>query len=177
MSELPVSRESVREEIREAAATFHTLVAAASAEDLRRPSAGTRWTNRQLLFHMMFGYMIVRTLLPLVRMFARVPTPLSRAFARTLNATSRPFHWVNYLGSCVGALVFRGPRLGAQFDRTISAIERRLVRESDAGLASRMHFPVDWDPFFADTMSVLEVYHYGTEHFDSHSRQLTLTTG
>ena len=34
--------------------------------------------------------------------------------------------------------------------------------------------PVGWDPFFTDRMSVAEVYHYGTLHFDYHRRQLTL---
>ena len=31
-----------------------------------------------------------------------------------------------------------------------------------------------WDPYFKTTMSVLEVYHFGTQHFDHHRRQLTL---
>jgi hypothetical protein len=37
-----------------------------------------------------------------------------------------------------------------------------------------MHFPVGWDPFFRDTMSLADVYRYGTEHFEYHRRQLTL---
>jgi hypothetical protein len=37
-----------------------------------------------------------------------------------------------------------------------------------------MHFPPAWDPYFRPTMSVLDVYHYGTQHFDHHQRQLTL---
>ena len=36
-----------------------------------------------------------------------------------------------------------------------------------------MHFPTDWDPYFRPTMSVREVYHYGTEHYQHH-HQLTL---
>jgi hypothetical protein len=39
-----------------------------------------------------------------------------------------------------------------------------------------MHFPVRWDPYFKDSMTVLEVYHYGTQHYDHHRRQLTLTS-
>lgn len=37
-----------------------------------------------------------------------------------------------------------------------------------------MQFPTRWDPYFRDTMTVLAVYHYGTEHYDHHRRQLTL---
>ena len=37
-----------------------------------KPTGGTRWTNEQLLFHMVFGYMIVQRLLILVRVFSRL---------------------------------------------------------------------------------------------------------
>lgn len=174
MSGTPLDRTSIHSELNRARDSFHALVADASRDDLRRGSDGTRWTNQQLLFHMMFGYMIVRTLLPLVRAFGRLPDAFSRAFVRVLNAGTRPFHVVNYWGSCGGAVVFRGERLTAKLDRTIASLHRHLDRETDAALARGMHFPVRWDPFFADTMSLIAVYHYGTQHFDYHQRQLTL---
>ena len=37
------------------------------------PTRGTRWTNEQLSFHMVFGYMIVHRLLILVKLFSRLP--------------------------------------------------------------------------------------------------------
>ena len=37
-----------------------------------------------------------------------------------------------------------------------------------------MHFPVRWDPFFTTTMTLADVYHYGTQHYDFHRAQLTL---
>jgi hypothetical protein len=166
-------RQAIHEELEQARVTFHDLLARASAEDLRRSTDGTRWTNAQMLFHMLFGYMIVKRLLPLVRLLGRLPDGFSRAFARTLNAATRPFHTINYLGSCGGALVFHDERLARKFDRTIASLHRDLDRETDAALALRMHFPTGWDPFFRDTMSVLEVYHYGTQHFEFHKHQLT----
>ena len=169
-----MDRQSIHAELERARASFHALAAQASPADLRRASDGTRWTNQQLLFHMLFGYMIVRALLWLVRMFGRLPDGFSRLFARLLNAGTRPFHVVNYLGSCGAALVFRDARLTGKLDRTIAALHRHLDRETDEALARRMHFPVGWDPFFTDRMSLLDVYHYGTEHFDFHRRQLTL---
>jgi hypothetical protein len=39
-----------------------------------------------------------------------------------------------------------------------------------------MRFPVDWDPFFQPTMTLEQVYHYGTLHYDFHRSQLTLQT-
>lgn len=175
MADASIDRQAVHDELEGARVSFAELVARAGPRDLRRMSDGTRWTNRQLLFHMMFGYMIVRALLPLVRAFGRLPDRYSRRYAAVLNAGTRLFHTVNYLGSCGGAVVFRGPRLVAGFDRTIAALHRHLDEESETVLLRSMHFPVGWDPYFADRMSLMDVYHYGTQHFDFHRRQLTLT--
>ena len=41
---------------------FRDLVEAMSEDDLARRSSGTKWTNRELLFHMLFGYLVVRAL-------------------------------------------------------------------------------------------------------------------
>lgn len=159
-------------ELRRARAEFHGLVGAASAEDLRRPSDGTRWTNRQLLFHMVLGYGVVRSLLPLVRTLGRLGR--SRGFAATLNAGRRPFHRVNYLGPCVAARLLPPRATTALLDRVIGSLRRRLASETEQSLALSMHMPTGWDPYFAPTMSVLDVYRFGTRHFDHHRRQLTL---
>jgi len=59
-------------------------------------------------------------------------------------------------------------------DRAVRGLTESLARESDDTLARGMHFPVGWDPYFAEWMSVLDVYHYATQHYDHHRRQLTL---
>ncbi len=167
-------RQSVHEEMERARLTFHRLVSEASPADLRRATDGTRWNNEQLLFHMLFGYIVVRALLPLVRTFGRLPDGFGRAFARVLNAGTRPFDVVNYLGSCGGALVFPTSRMTAKLDLVVAALHSQLDRETENALGRRMYFPTRWDPFFRDTMSLLEVYHFATQHFDFHARQLTL---
>ena len=103
----------------------------------------------------------------------RLPDRVSRVFAAGLNACRKPFHVVNYLGSCGGALVFRA-RACRQVDRTVDSLHRALDAETDAALQRGMHFPVDWDPYFLDMMTLAEVYHYGTQHFEHHRAQLTL---
>lgn len=170
----PADRRAIHEELERARADLHHLVASATTADLRRQTDGTRWTNQQMLWHMVFGYLIVSRLLRLVGLFGRLPDSFSRAFAKLLNAGTRPFHHINYLGSVGGALVFHGPRLTRQLDRTIDRLHRRLDAESDAALARRMHFPVGWDTFFRDTMTMEEVFRYGTQHYDFHRAQLTL---
>ena len=97
-------RQAIRAEFEGARATFHALLESASEEELARPSNGTRWTNRQLLFHMMFGYMVVRALLPLVKIVRRLPdsgqTALSRRVlpvAETLRAwVAKPLSRVGF---------------------------------------------------------------------------------
>ncbi len=170
----PADRGSIHEELERARADLHLLLDRATTADLRRRTNGTRWTNQQMLWHMAFGYLIVSRLLRLVRLFGSLPDPFSRTFAAVLNAGTRPFHYINYLGSVGGALVFHGPRLTRILDRTIDRLHHRLDAESDDALAQRMHFPVGWDPFFRDTMTLEEVYRYGTQHYDFHRAQLTL---
>jgi hypothetical protein len=167
-------RQALHDELDRVRADLHGLVARATPEDLRRSTEGTRWTNQQMLWHMAFGYLLVRRLLPIVRLFGRLPDRFSRTFSAVLNAGTRPFHLVNYIGSVGGALVFNGPRLARQLDRTIDQLHRSLDGESEASLGRRMHFPVGWDPFFRDTMTLSEVYRYGTQHYDFHRAQLTL---
>ena len=72
--------------------------------------------------------------------------------------------------------MFHGRRLTAQVDRTIDSLHRHLDAETETSLARSMRFPTGWDPYFADTMTVLDLYHYGTQHFDHHLAQLTLPT-
>lgn len=170
----PTDRQHLHDELERVRADLRDLVAHAGPADLRRRTDGTRWTNGQLLWHMAFGFLIVRRLLPLVRLFGRLPDRFGRRFAAVLEAATRPFHTVNYLGSVGGALVFHGPRLPAQLDRTIAQLHRRLDAEPEATLGRRMHFPVGWDPFFHDTMTLAEVYAYGIAHYDFHRTQLTL---
>jgi hypothetical protein len=56
-----MDRAAVHNEMDRARIEFEQLLGKASPASLRRRSDGTRWTNRQLLFHMLFGYLIVRT--------------------------------------------------------------------------------------------------------------------
>lgn len=176
MSAIPAEpgRQAVREEMERARQTFHRLLEHAPAADLHRPADGTRWTNEQLLFHMLFGYLIVRALLVLARIFGRLPGGASTAFARLLDTARTPFNLINYAGSCLGARVIPASHMGARFDRVVAALERHLEREPDSALRRGMYYPTSWDPFFTSYMTLYDLYRYPTQHFDFHRRQLTL---
>ena len=171
-AEAHVGRNEIVEELGRVQADFHQLAGTTTPEGLRRRSNGTRWSNRQLLFHMVLGYVVVRTLLPLVHALGRLGR--SGGFAATLNAGHRPFHLINYLGACGGGRLLTTRAQAALLDRTIDALQHKLAAETDASLALTMHFPTAWDPYFKPVMSVLDVYHFATQHYDHHRRQLDL---
>jgi hypothetical protein len=170
----PVDREAIRRELETARGQLHVLLGTADAADLRRRSDGT---NEQLLFHMVFGFLIVRTLLLLVRVIGRLPDAVGRDFAGLLNSTERPFHVVNFWGSVVGARAFDHARMGWLCDRTIAALQRSLARQPPDGMRRGMPFPTRWDPYFTPFMSPADLYRYPSRHFEHHRRQLTLSAG
>jgi hypothetical protein len=164
--------DEIAEHYEQARRDFHLLLQGCSREDLRRKSNGTRWTNEQLLYHMVFGFTVVRALLPLIRFMSRMPRPVGRLFARFLDSWTGFFHWINYWGSVAGARVFTAKRLGVRMDRVTVALLRRLDREEDLSLG--MPFPTSWDPFFQERMSLSLIYRYPLQHFEFHRRQLSI---
>ena len=157
-----------------ARAELDTWLAGATPAELRQKSNGTKWTNEELLFHMVFGYMVVRALLPLVHGVSRLPQPVGKAFAALLNAGTRPFDAVNYWGSRSAAKFYNRRRMARKLDKTLNAITRSLERESSQSMSRWMPFPDRWDPFFAPSMTLKDVYAYSTKHFDFHGRQLSM---
>ena len=155
-------------------AELEDVLARAGDAELRSHSVGTRWTNEELLFHMVFGYLVVRRLLPLVKFFGYLPPSLSEVCARLLNSSTRPLGWVNYWGSRAAARVYHRHRMDRKLRWLTTALATSLEKESEHSLAREMAFPTRWDPFFAPAMAVADVYAYPTRHFDFHARQLSL---
>jgi hypothetical protein len=170
-----LDRAAVRAEMDQVRIDFRRLISDADPADLRRPSDGTKWTNQQLLFHMLFGYLIVRALLGLVRIFGLLPDGASKAFARLLDSARRPFDLINYLGSCAGARIIPPRLMPAILDHVIAALHKHLQRETGPALSRGMHYPTTWDPFFGAYMTLADIYRYPTQHFRFHQRQLTLS--
>jgi len=168
-----VDRQAIYDELERVRATYRKLLTEMSTEDLRRPTNGTKWTNKQLLFHMLLGYWLIRALLPLLRFFTALPPGASKAFAATLNAVTRPFNWVNYVVAVPPAAVLSPSTLVTRMDNVTSSLAKSLSRRSDADLAKGMYFPDRWDPFFKKFMTRADLYHFPTQHFDFHSRQLS----
>jgi hypothetical protein len=59
-------------------------------------------------------------------------------------------------------------------DFVIGRLQRSVTAASEDSLNRGMHFPVGWDPYFKEYMTLRDVYHYATQHYDHHRRQLTV---
>jgi hypothetical protein len=166
-------RRDIDDEWERVTADFQRLLRCATLAEIRMPTNGTRWTNRQLLFHMLFGFLLVRALVPIVKGLGRFSPTVSSAFAAILNAGTRPFHLINYLSAIPGGTALSSRAMGRLMDRTVNHQRHSLAGESARTLGLEMHFPVGWDPYFKDIMTVADVYRYPIQHYDHHRRQLT----
>lgn len=139
-----VDRVAVADDLERARTEFHRILASMRDDDWDTPSVGTRWTNEELLYHIVFGYMVVQRLLLLVWVFGRLPDGFSRVFARMLNAATTPFDVINYYGSRLGARVYNRRRMGAKLDRVIDSLRRSLARGRGSDFRRGMHFPTPY---------------------------------
>lgn len=154
---------------------FSVLVGTASPAELDVPSHGTRWTNRELLFHMWFGQRIARVFVPLMGAFCRLPDPAQRAWARLLTATTRLYSWVNYIGSVGGARVLGIGFARRMMDADTAWLLRWAEHASPQDLARGMHVPTSWDPYFTDWMDRADVLAWAPKHYRHHRAQLSLS--
>jgi hypothetical protein len=90
------TRDEIHSERERARTEFHGLIENSTPADLARSSNETRWTNRELLFHMLFGYLITWNLRYLVKVISRAPRRLHSAFADALDSATRSFHVIYY---------------------------------------------------------------------------------
>jgi hypothetical protein len=175
MAEPRIDTGAIADDLERARADFHRVLQVVGPGEWTQPTSGTRWTNEQLLFHMVFGYMVVQRLLVLVGLFGRSPKRVSLGFARLLNAATPPFHRINYYGTCAATVVYNRRRMGAKMDRVIDALQRSLARRDESALRRAMYFPTRWDPYFRESMTLADVYRYPGRHYEHHRRQLSVS--
>lgn len=121
----------IHAELERARTQFCELCEHATPADHPRLSNGTRWTSRELVFHMLFGYLITRRLRFVIKAVSRAPEAVHDGFAATLNAATGGFHTINCWGSRCGGRVITPERMTSWCDRTISALHgypRRRIR-------------------------------------------------
>ena len=165
-------RETIRAEYESARSTFHALLDSLTEEDLHRQSLNPGWTNGEILAHMTFGFIIVNALLPIERLWRRLPREWSRPFAWTLNAFTGPFNWINALGARGQGKVFTHQRVGKIYDRAYSSLLKKLDAIRDDEWQKGMYYPTKWDADFDEFMTLEKVFHYPVTHFNFHLKQI-----
>ncbi len=165
---------AIQTELESTRGAFHALLAALTQEDFRKQSRNPGWTNGEILAHMLFGFMILRVLLPMVRCWGRLPKAASKPFAGLLNALTVPFNGINALGARLQAHVFTRQKMGKLFDWAYSAITKQLNAIQDDEWARGMHYPTRWDPNFQDFMTIEDLFHYSINHFNLHREQIVV---
>jgi hypothetical protein len=166
-------KEAIRAELETTRLSFHSLLASLSGQDFQRQSLNQGWTNGEILAHMTFGFMIVNILLPLARLWGRLPKGSSRWFAWLLNAFTGPFNWFNALGARGQGKVFTPERAGRIFDHVLFSLLKKVNSIQDQEWEHGMYYPTKWDANFDEFMTLEKLFHYPVKHFDFHLRQIS----
>ncbi len=159
-------------ELADARREFHAAIAALPDQAWGRPSANRGWTNGELLFHATLGFILVRPLVVLIRVFGRLPRSVSRAFAWLLDVSTGPFNRVNALGPRLAARVYDRETIARKYDRVHAALLRKLGRLPPAAWRLGMHYPRRWDPRFPEFMRIEDLVRYTIRHQRHHLGQL-----
>ncbi|HXF61295.1 MAG TPA: DinB family protein, partial [Caldilineaceae bacterium] len=153
-------KSSILAELEAARLVFHALLDSLSEEDLQRASANPAWSNRQILFHMLFGFLLLPSLLGIALIFSRLPSSYSRRFAALLNRLEKPFNVINALGPQGGGRVFTRQGLRSSFDWVHTLMMKWVQALPEAELQRGMYYPARWDPLFRDYMTIAEILRF-----------------
>ena len=160
-------------ELEDSRLAFHALLNSLSDDDMQKVSHSPPWTNKQIFFHMLFGYFLLPSLIVIVLLFGRLPQRFSKLFANLLNSGVRPFNAINSLGPRGGGRVFTRGGLKKTYEIVYRVIVRLLRMLPEDELRRGMHYPTQWDPLFCDYMTLTEIFRFPMRHFYFHVSHIT----
>ena len=166
------TRARIRNELEGARAQFHQLHQSLSERDFQKQSLNPGWTNGEILAHITFGFLIIDVLLPMARIWGRLPKGSSKWFASLLNAFTGVFNWFNMLGAKGQGKVFTYQRVGKVFDRAYFSLLKKLALIKDDEWERGMYYPTKWDSTFDEFMTLEKLFHYPVAHFNFHWKQI-----
>ena len=165
-------RGRLKAELEAAHQEFHEMVDAVSEEGWTEPSNNHGWTNGQVLFHVLLGFILVLPLAGLLIFFGHLPRGWSRLFSNLLDLSTPLFHRVNAIGPRAAARVLGRAGVVHRFDRVHRAILARLARVRPRQWDLVMNFPTRWDPRFRADMRLEDLFMYPIAHLRHHRHQL-----
>ncbi len=165
---------SIRSELESTRSSFHAVLDSLSEEDLHRQSLNPGWTNGEILAHILFGFIILNVLLPMARIWGRLPKGSSKPFAWLLDISTGPFNWFNALGARMQGKVFTYQRIGNLYDRVYASLMTKVASINNEEWERGMYYPTKWDSNFSEFMTLEKLFHYPVIHFNFHRNQLSL---
>ena len=165
-------REAIVLQLNAAHAEFQGLLHSLSQEDFRMQSLNPGWTNGEILAHMTFGFIVINVLLPMARLWGRLPKGSSKWFAWLLNAGTGPFNWFNALGARGQGKVFTRRRIGWIYDRAHFSLLKKVNSIQEDEWERGMYYPTRWDTNFDEFMTIEKLFHYPVTHFNFHRTQI-----
>jgi hypothetical protein len=170
------SSDAVREDLAWVADDFAALLGSAQSDALDAPSVGTRWTNRQLLFHMLLGQRITRMVIVVMGGFSRLPPGASNGFSRLLVALTRPYNELNWFGGVIGGRINSIASMRRQMDSVTSGILKWYDQADTQTLHRGMTVPSSWDPYYTPWMDRADLLRWAPRHYRHHRGQLSLAS-
>jgi len=165
-------KESIQIELDATRTTFHALLDSLTEEDMHKQSHNPGWTNGEILAHMTFGFLILIVLMPMARLWGRLPKGSSKPFAWLLNVFTGPFNWINALGARGQGRVFTYKRVAKIYDRVYFSLLKQVNSIRDEEWQRGMYYPVKWDSNFDEFMTLEKLFHYPVIHFNFHLGQI-----
>jgi hypothetical protein len=132
----------------------------------------TGWANGEILAHMTFGFMVINILLPMARLWGKLPRGSSKWFASLLNAFTGIFNWFNILGTRGQGKVFTYKRIGTIYDHVYFSLLRKISSIREDEWEQGMYYLTKWDSNFDEFMTLEKLFHYPITHFNFHLEQI-----
>lgn len=165
-------REEIRTELEQAHTKFHLLLGSLSEQAFQRQSLNPGWTNGEIVAHMTFGFIVINVLLPMARLWGKLPRGSSKWFASFLNAFTSVFNWFNLLGARGQGKIFTYQRIGNIYDRVYFSLLKKISSIRDDEWEHGMYYPTKWDTNFDEFMTLEKLFHYPIIHFNFHLEQI-----
>src|SRR6266508_2624132 len=166
-------KDVIKKELETTRSTFHALLNSLTEADLRKQSLNPGWTNGEILAHMTFGFIVINALLPMARLWGRLPRGSSKWFVWLLNAITGPFNWFNALGARMQGMFFTYKRIGKIYDSVYSSLLKQVDSIKDDEWERGMYYPTKWDSNFDKFMTPEKLFHYSVTHFNFHLNQIS----
>ena len=168
-------RARLRSDLEAVRGEFHAMAASISEREWTEPSQNPGWTNGEIVFHILLGFILVVPLARLLVFFDHLPALCSRIFSEILNLSTPIFNRFNAMGPRAGARLLGRAGIITKFDQVHDAILSQLDRARPSDWAAAMNYPTRWDPRFQTRMDLAALLRYPVDHLRHHRDQLRAT--